>query len=54
MADPATAASGCVFCDILSSVVPDYVQLTRGYSIKVHFGSFETIEHAKLRIVNVE
>jgi histidine triad (HIT) family protein len=35
-------------------LAPDYPQLTRGFSIKVHFGSFETIPHAKLHILNVE
>jgi diadenosine tetraphosphate (Ap4A) HIT family hydrolase len=31
-----------------------YPQLQRGFSVKMHFGSFETISHAKLHILSTE
>lgn len=32
----------------------DYPYLTQGYTIKMHFGSYETIPHAKLHVLSVE
>lgn len=32
----------------------EYPQLHRGFSIKLHFGSFETLEHAKLHVLAAE
>jgi diadenosine tetraphosphate (Ap4A) HIT family hydrolase len=34
--------------------VADYPQLLRGFSLKVHFGSFETVSHAKLHVLSKE
>ena len=32
----------------------DYPQLYRGFSIKMHFGSYETVPHAKLHVLGAE
>lgn len=32
----------------------DYPQLQNGFTIKFHFGSFETIPHAKLHVLSIE
>lgn len=32
----------------------EYPQLQKGFSLKMHFGSFETIPHAKVHILTVE
>ncbi len=32
----------------------EHPQLQKGYSLKMHFGSFETIPHAKVHILTVE
>jgi histidine triad (HIT) family protein len=34
--------------------VEDYPALQQGFSLKVHFGSFETVPHAKLHILSKE
>jgi diadenosine tetraphosphate (Ap4A) HIT family hydrolase len=34
--------------------VKDYPELTQGFTIKFHFGTFETIPHAKLHILSCE
>lgn len=33
---------------------PDYPGLERGFTIKMHFGSFATLPHAKLHVLAVE
>lgn len=32
----------------------DYPELQRGFTVKFHFGGYETIPHAKLHILSVE
>lgn len=32
----------------------DYPELQKGYTIKFHFGGYETVPHAKLHILSVE
>lgn len=34
--------------------VADYPELARGFTVKYHVGSFESLPHAKLHIVSVE
>ncbi|MCP5095164.1 MAG: hypothetical protein GY943_06400 [Chloroflexi bacterium] len=36
------------------SRVKDYPELAQGFTIKFHFGTFETIPHAKLHILSCE
>ncbi len=33
---------------------PDYPDLAGGYTLKFHFGAFETVPHAKIHILAVE
>ena len=33
---------------------PDYPDLERGFTIKMHFGSFATLPHAKLHVLAIE
>lgn len=32
----------------------DFPELAQGFSIKIHFGAFETVPHAKLHILSTE
>ena len=36
------------------SAIDDYPALQQGFSLKVHFGSFETVPHAKLHLLSKE
>ncbi len=33
---------------------PDYPRLESGFTVKMHFGAFETVPHAKLHVLAVE
>jgi histidine triad (HIT) family protein len=54
-------ADGKRFLDLMNFAISEvrarrdeYPQLYRGFSIKMHFGSFETIEHAKIHVLAAE
>ncbi|MEZ4516436.1 MAG: hypothetical protein R3C44_06230 [Chloroflexota bacterium] len=38
----------------VQSLAPEYSDLTNGFTIKMHFGAYETIPHAKLHVLSVE
>ena len=55
------AANGDRFLDLVEfaidhtqAMTQNEPQLQRGFTIKIHFGSYETIEHPKLHILAVE
>lgn len=41
-------------CEQVRAHRDDVPQLYRGFTIKMHFGSYETIEHAKLHVLAAE